>query len=440
MKKDKYIYIRVYLHKKGFVDAGVITFNEEVGYAGFSYFKSYMENNYPPLNPSTLNWRDGYQRHFIVNAENQHLLDRTFWEMLPNANDWGNQVLISRYPEYGSMNNAQKLYFLGHRIVGGLESYTQEKGIEENINSLEWLDKVRDESINFYVQNISKISHIKAVNPMTSYGGVRPKCMFEDDNGDFWIAKFNVPNDPYNMAIGEHIALEMARDMGMNCAESKVIKLPSGEDVFLSKRFDRQGEKRYHSLSLFSLAPGNEINKKNYFAPGNPGGFMQKLVSRYSDFNSLDTARTVAKLLLDIGINNTDNHLRNTRLILDENNKWTLSPVFDIIFNPYNQAHTYNPAGLPLSELYLDNPNLPEAIAKELNVDKDIVSSQIEITQNVLSNWESYCDKYQLSQEDKNKIGNAISLGKRRKDYEIEMKKEKTIQATLNIPKLRPKT
>ena len=107
--KDKHIYISVYLHQKGFVPAGVIVFNTEYGYSGFSYFTSYIENNYPPLNPATLNWRDGNQRFFVVNAEqNRQMLDRTFWEILPNQNDWGNQVLISRYPEYSSIKALAK--------------------------------------------------------------------------------------------------------------------------------------------------------------------------------------------------------------------------------------------------------------------------------------------------------------------------------------------
>lgn len=74
---------------------------------------------------------------------------------------------------------------------------------------------------------------------------------FKDELGQYWIAKFNLPRDVYNMAIGEHIALEMAKDVGLNCAETKVLKLASGESVFLSKRFDRINEERKHSLSLF---------------------------------------------------------------------------------------------------------------------------------------------------------------------------------------------
>lgn len=437
--KDKHIFISVFLHNKGFIPAGVIIFNSELGYAGFSYFESYIKNDYPPLNPATLNWREGNKRHFIVNHEtNKQMLDRTFWELLPNDNDWGNQVIISRFPEYASMNNAQKLFFLGNRTVGGLSSFVKEPNSEYSINSIDWLDKVREESVGVYLKNLEKISYIKAINPLSSYGGARPKCMFEDDNGDFWIAKFNLPNDPYDMAIAEHTVLEMSTDLGLKTAESKVIQLPSGENVFLSKRFDRDGINKFHSLSLFALAPGAELAKRNTFAPGNPASFIQTLIRRYSDFENMDSVNILVKMLLDISVNNTDNHLRNLRIILNKNNKWELSPIFDVIPNPYNQNHTYNPAGLPLSELYLDNPNLSFSLAKELGIKLEVIEEKIKIAKKVSNNWESYCDKNGMSEKDKLKVGNAISLGKSRKEYTKTLDVEKTNNYTF-VNKFKPK-
>lgn len=442
--KDKHIYISVYLHSKGFVPAGVVVFNQDHGYAGFSYFSSYIENDYPPLNPATLNWREGNQKFFVVNHEqNKQMLDRTFWEMLPNQNDWGNQVLVSRYPEYSSMNNAEKLYFLGSRVVGGLSSYVKEKNFEESVNSIDWLDKIRAESIDLFMNNIDKITHIRAINPLTSYGGVRPKCMFEDEKGDFWIAKFNLPNDPYDMAIAEHTALQMSADMGLNTSESKVLKLPSGENVFLSKRFDRDGEKRFHSLSLFSLAPGNEVVKRNLFAPGNPGGFIQTLIKRYSDFENMDSLNVVTKMLLDIGVNNTDNHLRNIRIILNRNNKWELAPIYDVVFNPASQNHTYNPAGLPLKDLYLNNPNIIGALSQEHNVKPHLIEDKLNIAKKVLNNWEDYCDKNNMTHEDKMKVGNSVSLGLNRKELEYKNTKEHELTQNkkfrIDTQKLKPK-
>lgn len=440
---DKYIYISIFLHQKGFVPAGVITFNIDLGYAGFSYFPSYMEADYPPLNPATLNWRDGNQRHFIIDTQqNKQMLDRTFWEMLPNESDWGNNVLIARFPEYAFMNNAEKLYFLGNRIVGGLSSWVKDKAHEENINSISWLDSIREESIDFYYKDIEKISYIKSINPMSSYGGARPKCMFQDDNNDFWIAKFNLPTDPYDMAIAEHCALEMSNDMGLKTSESKVLTLPSGDNVFLSKRFDKAGTERFHSLALFSLMSSADNIKRNNSLLGNPARIIQTLIRRFSDFEQTDTVHIVTKMLLDIGVNNTDNHLRNLRIILNKNNKWELSPIFDVIFNPYNQNHTYNPAGLPLSELYINNPDLISSMADELGISTDIVAEKISKVRPVLCNWEIYCDNNNMIEEDKIKIGSAVELGLNRTEYipkkTLQQKLKNKKRLILQPPKLTP--
>lgn len=425
---NKKIEISVFLHKLGFVKAGILTINEIQEYSRFDYDKNYIDSDLPPLNPSTLNWRMEHTSSFITTLkQNKNMLDRTFGEMLPGQNDWGNQVLISRFPEYTYMNNAQKLYFLGDHIVGGLQARIENDPIEESINNIDYLDKIRDDSLSFYKRQLEVIKYAGAIKPLTSYGGVRPKCMYEED-GEFWIVKFNLHDDLYDMAIAEQIAMDMARDVGLNTADSKIVQLPSGENAFFSKRFDRDNNERFHSLALFSLVPGNEGLKKTTSLPNNPSSFIQALIRRYSDFENVDTLHIVTKMLLDVGVNNTDNHLRNLRIILNKNYKWELSPMFDITFNPFSENHIYNPAGLPLNELYLENPKLIKAMSKELGVKSHIIEEQAEKVKKVLYNWEAYCEKYNMKDEDKEKIGNAISLGLTRQEYDLKLKNKIILQ------------
>lgn len=420
MKNDKHIYIDVFIHPYGFVPAGILIFNPEKRSAGFSYLPSYIENNYPPLNPATLNWRENNQRNFIVNRDNnKQMCDRTFWELLPSQNDWGTQILAMDEPEYEMMNNAEKLFYLKNRVVGGLRSFTTARVGEEHIDSIDWLEHTRSESIAVFMKHMEKFSNVNAITPMTSYGGMRPKCTYKDENGDLWIAKFNLPSDVFDMAVTEHVALNMSRAMGLNTSESKVIQLPSGENVFLSKRFDRVGNARFHSLSIYALAEGVSVQKSNPAAGGNSAKLIQTLVKRSSDFANKDTINIVTKMLLDLAVNNTDNHLRNLRIILNKENKWELSPVYDVTFNPQNQQHTYNPGGLPLQELYLNNPALAESMALDLGVNVDIIREQIEKVKTVSNNWESFCDQNKMSNHDKQLVGNSISLGMNRQSYQL---------------------
>lgn len=422
--KNKHIYINVFLSGVGFESCGVITYNPLSENAVFSYFEEYITKEYPPINPATLNYRKSQSRHFIVDRNiNNELLDKTFWELIPNENDWGDHVLSAEYEEYDKLNKVEKLFFLNTRQVGGLESYSVEPEVESSIDSINFLDRVRDDSINFYLRNIEKIRYIKSIKPLTGYGGIRPKCMFEDEKGEFWIAKFNTPNDSHDMVKFEKTTLDMARDSGLRTTDTKILMLPSGHEAFLSKRFDRDEDRRFHSLSFFALMDKNDMVKGNY--QGNPGSYVKQLIDKYSDFKDHDTLRLVQKYLIDIAFNNTDNHLRNIRLILNNEHKWELSPNFDIVANQYEQSHIYNPLEINSEELYLLNPNLPELFEKKYSIDKKIINENIDRIIGVMENWEEYCDKNNMSEEDKVKFCNALNIGLYKKHNKILKPKSK---------------
>lgn len=436
--QNKHIFINVYLNGLGYTPCGVITFNENIDASSFSYFESYTKENHPSINPATLNWKTSGDRHFILKKDTANeLLDKTFWELIPNENDWADQVLSERYTEYPSMTKLQKLYFLQNREVGGLNSYLTEEESEQNIDSLSWLEKVRDQSINFYLRNIEKITYIKAIKPLTGYGGIRPKCMFIDEKNDYWIVKFNTPTDKFSMSKFEKTTLDMAKDIGVQIAESKILTLPSGEEVFMSKRFDRLNEERFHSLSIFALMEPKTNKEKNGFQ-GNESTRIKTVLSNYSDYKTKDMETLVTKMLIDIALNNTDNHMRNMRLLLNREHKWELSPFYDIVANHYEQHHVYNPIEENKSEIRLDNPNLAEIISKKFGVNNLFVREKIEQCKEVVSNWEIYCDRNKMCYEDKVKFCEAMNVGFSN-IKSLKIKSPKTVLGPELKPKLKPK-
>lgn len=438
---DKRIYISIYLPKEGFVPAGTILFNDVMNYAGFVYFKSYTNNNYPPLNPGTLNYQTHHTLQFPIDVKNNpEMLDRTFWELLPSQGDFGTNVLISRHPEYFSMTNVQKLYFLGSRVVGGLSCYVDKQKAEQNIVGNDWLDEIRRESVEFHTKQLSTIKHVNALDALTSYGGVRPKAMFKDDQGGCWIAKFNLPSDPYNMARVEHVAMRMAKDCGLVVPDTKVLTLGSGEDVFLTKRFDRRGEQRYHGLSFYAVAPAIDFERARPVAGmGHSAAVMGQLISRFSDNKRADQDSLARKLLVDIGFNNTDNHLRNIRFILNDRNEWVVSPSFDILFDPRDKPHTYGPAGLSRSETHLNNETVAKQIAGITNLPLDHVLSLAQQTQKVIDNWQKYAISANLSSQDMLKLETAISIGTLGPEatFKLEQQKRAKFESMSKTP--RPK-
>jgi serine/threonine-protein kinase HipA len=89
----------------------------------------------------------------------------------------------------------------------------------------------------------------------TSMGGARPKVVVESGDA-LWLAKFNRPDDRWNMARVEHATLQLARRCGLQVAESQIVTV-GGRDVLLVKRFDRarvaEGYTRARMVSALTL-------------------------------------------------------------------------------------------------------------------------------------------------------------------------------------------
>src|SRR3546814_1376118 len=85
----------------------------------------------------------------------------------------------------------------------------------------------------------------------TSMGGTRPKAVVQDDHTP-WIAKFGRQDDRWNHPRVEHALLLLARECGIDAADSRVETI-GGRDVLLVRRFDREwAETGYHRHRMVS--------------------------------------------------------------------------------------------------------------------------------------------------------------------------------------------
>lgn len=427
----KYIYINIYLNKIGFTPAGVISFDTTNNMCGFSYFDEYIEQKHPPINPATLNWKKTGSPHFLF--KNLEQFDRTFWELIPTDIDWSYKLILSRFPEYEYMTLPEKLFFLKSRTVGGLQAHMEKEEDEHSIRGSDWLEKIYSESIDFYNNYTQKIRYHQAFTPMTTYGGLRPKCMYEDENNELWIAKFNTPDDDYNMAHVEQVCMDMAKDLGLPVTESNILSLKSQKtDIFLSKRFDRFKDKRVHSIPFFALAENMTKPKHDKAFSGNSPIIMKNILE-YSDYQNTDTLLLVQKFIFDMAVNNTDNHLRNIRLLLNDNYLWEVAPLFDITMTPYICDFVYNPAALPTSELYLDNPGLPKHLSSIFSLNEDKIKEMIRNCRNVTDNYIKYCENVKMNENDIILVEKCVNIGTYNQDVNIKSKKSSSFN---NYPKL----
>lgn len=163
--------------------------------------------------------------------------------------------------------------------------------------------------------------------PGSSMGGARPKACVQS-GGHLYLAKFPSINDDINVSRWEHFAHLMAKECGINVAETKVIKAGTGQDILLSKRFDRTEEKkRIHmasSLTVLGLTDGDgQRTGKGYL------DIVDFIISGGGNHIETNLEELYKRVAFNICIGNTDDHFRNHSFLLGKEG-WELSPAYDI--------------------------------------------------------------------------------------------------------------
>lgn len=172
---------------------------------------------------------------------------------------------------------------------------------------------------------------MQLIKPGSSLGGARPKATVVDTNGEMWVAKFPSRNDEFDTGAWEKVAHDLAKLCGINTSESKLEKFSSLGSTFIIKRFDRNFDKRIHFASAMTLLG------KNDGASANDGSSYLEIldfIKANGGSPKTDTLELFRRIVFNMAISNTDDHLRNHAFIYDSKG-WLLTPIYDINPLPY---------------------------------------------------------------------------------------------------------
>ncbi len=162
--------------------------------------------------------------------------------------------------------------------------------------------------------------------PGSSLGGARPKANVLDENGHPWIAKFPSKNDVIDKGLWEYLAYRLAVDAGIEMSESKVEKVAGNHHTFFTKRFDRKNGERIHFASAMTMTGNNEDTVRD-----TPASYLDiaEFIQYHCASNENDLHQLWRRIVFNIAISNTDDHLRNHGFVLTPKG-WRLSPAYDI--------------------------------------------------------------------------------------------------------------
>ena len=198
---------------------------------------------------------------------------------------------------------------------------------------------------------ISKEAILDILRVGTSAGGARPKAIIAMNTSghvisgqsiappgyDYWILKFDGVTDlelgePKGYGRIEYAYYLMAKAAGINMMESRLLE-ESGRAHFLTKRFDRENENKYHVQTLCGLA------HYDYNAAGEYGYEQAFSVMRQLHLQKLEIVEQFRRMVFNVFARNQDDHTKNIAYIMDPSGKWRLTPAYDVMYshNPHGR-------------------------------------------------------------------------------------------------------
>jgi len=340
MAKNK-LDIYVYAHWKGMKEPqlmGVLSALYAKGKKAFSfeYDKKWLKSKGQTLLDPDIQFYGGPQ--YSNSKENFGV----FLDSMPDT--WGRTLMKRRETQEASTKNekAKTLYEIDYLLgvydesrMGALRFKTEIDGeFLDNSNrspTPPWssIGELQEAAKNFENDNQDEISKkwlAVLMAPGSSLGGARPKANVLDKDKSIWIAKFPAKNDTIDKAAWEFLAYQLAIKAGIQISECRIQKITGNYNTFFTKRFDRENGERIHFASAMTMTGNTEETIRD-----NPASYLELalFIQNYGCEVDKNLEQLWRRIVFNIAISNTDDHLRNHGFIIT-NKGWILSPAYDL--------------------------------------------------------------------------------------------------------------
>lgn len=259
-------------------------------------------------------------------------LPLTISDALPDS--WGRRVLEAQQGR--TLDDIDTLLLTNANRVGAMV-FSEKLPIQINLadNDVFSLEEMSDA-----VRRIELAMEIPApmrrlLNKGSSLGGARPKADFIHDNKR-WIAKFPANGDVHDVELLEAAILHLATECSIDVSPHKLEIINNGHALLL-RRFDRVGdiddETRIHYLSASALM--------NVAYESNGGSYVEfaQVIRRISADPDYDLHQLYRRLIFNLVIDNTDDHVKNHGMLHVSGNQYKLSPAFDVVMQLNNLGY-----------------------------------------------------------------------------------------------------
>ncbi|VWD03621.1 toxin HipA [Burkholderia lata] len=242
------------------------------------------------------------------------------------------------------------------------------------------------------------------IAPGGSLGGARPKASVADDRGHLYIAKFPSARDNYDVGGWEMVVNALALGCGLNVAVAQARKFASDYHCFLVRRFDRTDNgQRLHFASAMTMTghvDGDDASTGVSYLE------LAEVLVRYGAQPNADLRELWSRIVFNLLVSNTDDHLRNHGFILEPGAGWRLSAAYDM--NPVAVAD-----GLKLNITEADNAldlELAREVCEYFRLDLRTADKIIDDFRNIVGQWRTLATRLGLPAREQERIGAAFHL------------------------------
>lgn len=262
---------------------------------------------------------------------------------------FGNALIDEYLARQGIMatdiTTLQRLLYMGHRALGALEFEPPLRDASHAavVAPLQMAHLVED--ARRALRGEFKLVAQDIIDVGSSAGGARAKALIgwnsatdEIVSGQFelppkfehWLLKFDVGNDGVLKSTAgfgriEYAHYLMATAAGVEMSPCRLLE-EGGRAHFMTKRFDRVGNRKLHVHSLCGLA------HLDFGAPY-VHGYEQYLRSVLQmNLGAQAIGQAWLRCAFNVAAVNCDDHTKNLAFLMDETGKWQLAPAFDVCF------------------------------------------------------------------------------------------------------------
>jgi serine/threonine-protein kinase HipA len=283
-----------------------------------------------------------------LNRETYHGLPGLLADSLPDmfGNSLINEYLVRKGIRVEDITTLQRLLYVGRRAMGALEfePADQDRAGEAAAVPLQMAQLVED-ARRALRGEFTKIAQ-SIIDVGSSAGGARAKAVIgwnpttnEIVSGQFdlpdgfehWILKFDVDLDgslSYTSGFGriEYAHYLMATACGIQMSESRLHE-ENGRAHFMTRRFDRDGNRKIHAHTLCGLA------HLDFNAPYVHGYEQYLRTILQLNLGAPAVEQAWLRCAFNVAAVNCDDHTKNLAFLLDQAGRWSLAPAYDMGFS-----------------------------------------------------------------------------------------------------------